>query len=82
MKAYLKYPLNLVIFILLMISIVCPIASFTGDAIAYCMGCHHGFTQPWPTIQIFLNWAFPIMLFVFVVDLVVYLILKSKRKVA
>lgn len=82
MKKYLKYPINLVIFILFLVSTLCPIVSFGGDVIAYCMGYHHGFQQPWPTIQIFLNIAFPIMLAAFIVDLAIYLILKKEKKEA
>lgn len=80
MKQYLKQPINLVIFILFLISLLCPIVSFGGDVIAYCSGYHHGFQQPWPTIQMFLNLAFPIMLVVMIIDVVIYLATKKEEK--
>ena len=80
MKSYLKYPINVVIFVLFLVSALCPLASFAGDAIAYCTGYHHGFQQPWPTIQMFLNLAFPIMLVVMIIDVVIYLATKKEEK--
>ncbi len=80
MKQYLKQPINLVIFILFLVSILCPIASFGGDVIAYVTGHHHGFHEPWPTIQMFLNLAFPIMLVVMIIDVVIYLATKKEEK--
>ncbi len=82
MKPYFKNPINVVIFVLLMVSTLCPVVAFGGDCVAYIMGYHHGFTEPWPTIQYVLYWPFPVMLLVFVVDLIVYLTLKSKKKIA
>ena len=80
MKSYFKYPINVVIFVLFLVSTLCPLASFAGDAIAYCTGYHHGFQQPWPTIQTVLNWVFPVMLVAFIVSLIVYFSLKAKKK--
>lgn len=80
MKQYLKQPINLVIFILFLVSTLCPIASFGGDVIAYVTGHHHGFHEPWPTIQVFLNLAFPIMLVVMIIDVVIYLTTKKEKK--
>ena len=82
MKSYFKYPINVVIFVLLMVSTLCPVVAFGGDAVAYCTGYHHGFTEPWPTIQHILYWAFPVMLLVFAINLIVFFALKSKKKIA
>ena len=79
MKTYFKNPVHLTIFIIFLVSLLFPLVSFGGDAVAYCMGYHHGFTQPWPTIRITLKVLFLIVAVTFVVDIIVYNILKSKK---
>ena len=78
MKPYFKSPIHLTIFILFMISLSFPLASFGGDAVAYCMGYHHGFTEPWPTIQTILRISFLVVAIVFITDIIIYNITKHK----
>ena len=75
MKPFLKNRLNLLAFILLVASPLLPATAFGGDVLAYCMGYHHGFTQPWPTIQTVLYISFFVIFFVTLIFLLVRLAL-------
>ncbi len=81
MKPFFKYPINVVLFILFLVSLLFPVVSFGGDFIAYFTGHHHGFSEPWPTIQNILNTSFVLLLIAFLVDVTIYGILKEKKNI-
>lgn len=78
MKSFFKVKRNLIIFIIFLASFLLPVTAFSGDVIAYCMGYHHGFTEPWPTIKNILYISFFTILAAFCVYILVVVIIQLK----
>ena len=79
MKHFLKNRLNLLAFILLVGSPLLPLTAYGGDVLAYCMGYHHGFKEPWPAIQTALYISFFVIFFATLIFLLVRLVLADKK---
>lgn len=78
MKSFFKVKRNLIFFIIFLVSFLLPVVAFSGDVIAYCMGYHHGFTQPWPTIQNILYITFFTYLVAFCIYVLVVVIIQLR----
>ena len=79
MKPYFKYPINVTIFVLFLVSTMGPLTAIIVDSIAYMMGAHHGFHGPWPVFREMLYWMFPVLLVALIVDIIAYNALKHSR---
>lgn len=78
MKSFFKVKRNLVVFIIFLASFLLPVAAFSGDVIAYCMGYHHGFKEPWPQIQSALYISFFTILAAFCIYILVVAIIQPE----
>ena len=78
MKPYFKSPLHLTIFFTEITLIFVAIGTFVQGVIAYCMGYHHGFKEPWPQIQSALYISFFTILVAFCVYILVVAIIQPE----
>ena len=78
MKPFFKYKRNLIALIIFLASFLLPLVAFMGDVIAYCMGYHHGFTQPWPTIQNVLYVSFATIFLGFIIYIVIAVVIYTR----
>ncbi len=78
MKSFFKVKRNIVAFVIFLASFLLPLVAFGGDVVAYCMGYHHGFKEPWPAIQTALYISFAVIVLAFIAYVVVTVIIQNK----
>lgn len=75
MKSFFKVKRNIIAFVIFLASFLLPLVAFGGDVVAYCMGYHHGFKEPWPTIQNILYISFWVIFAAFMIYIIVAIII-------
>lgn len=75
MKSFFKVKRNIIAFVIFLASFLLPLVAFGGDVVAYCMGYHHGFKEPWPTIQNILYISFWVIFAAFMIYIIVVIII-------
>ena len=78
MKSFFKVKRNFIAFVIFLASFLLPLVAFGGDVVAYCMGYHHGFKEPWPAIQIALYISFAVIVLAFIAYAIVTVIIQNK----
>ena len=76
MKSFFKVKRNIIAFVIFLASFLLPLVAFGGDVIAYCMGYHHGFKEPWPTIQNILYISFWVIFAAFCIYILIVVIIQ------
>lgn len=78
MKSFFKVKRNIIAFVIFLASFLLPLVAFGGDVVAYCMGYHHGFKEPWPTIQNILYISFWVTFAAFCIYILVVVIIQLR----